>query len=198
MRPRPVRLALALAAVFVAGPAFAQPTTEYPMPYSAAPTRPPAPRSFPRGNGAIAPNPAAAEAAQRAAIGDVAGGRKIPVIVLRILADPRIDPIVAYLLWQAARSPIGDWTVAQYLEITHVVPTLIETGISTLELELLYKYLGLDPNRLFQPQLATNWQTTSTAFDPRLNVAAISSAECQMPPGQMTIAAYQTCLKMTQ
>ena len=193
MRPRLIRLALLLTPFLLAGPALAQPGPEYPTQYPAAPTRQSAPRSFPRGNGAIAPNQAAAEAAQRAAIGDVAGGRKIPTLVLSILADPRIDPVIAYLLWQAARRPIGDWTVSQYLEITHIVPTLVETGMNVLELEVLYKYLGLDPGRLFQPQLEKNWQSASTSFDARLNVAAVSSAVCQMPAQHMTIATYQSC-----
>jgi hypothetical protein len=137
----------------------------------------------------------AQRAAQRAALGDQYGGRAIPPQILKILADPRIDPITAYLVWQAARKPLDDWTLTQLQDITATLPTLAETGMPISDIQALYQFLGLDPGDIFNPQLGQDWQTGSTRFDPNSAgaVAAISSADCQADPGQMTVATYRSC-----
>jgi hypothetical protein len=132
---------------------------------------------------------------QAAATGDVSGGRFIPKPILEILADPRIDPNIAYILWQTARMPIDNWTLSELFFVTQTVPTLVEAGIPTDKLQALYQFLGLDPADLFNPRLGESWQSKSTAFDPNstTNVGAISSADCQTDPGTMTVATFQTC-----
>ncbi|HUO94378.1 MAG TPA: hypothetical protein VMU22_15740, partial [Rhizomicrobium sp.] len=60
-----------------------------------------------------APPPAQTLSQTRATLGDTAGGRYIPKPVLDILADSRIDPEVAYMLWQLSRRSVGDWTMAE-------------------------------------------------------------------------------------
>jgi hypothetical protein len=131
-------------------------------------------------------NQADQAALQRAAVGDLSGGRFIPKPILEILADPRIDPNIAYILWQTARKPMDDWTLNELTFVMQVAPTLAETGIPVAKLQALYQFLGLDPNDLFNPQPGQNWQSQSTAFDPRssANVNAISSADCQVDPSQ--------------
>jgi hypothetical protein len=128
-------------------------------------------------------------------MGDLSGGRFIPPPILTILADPRIDPNIAYILWQTARKPIADWTLNELFFVTQTAPTLVEAGIPTDKLQALYQFLGLDPADLFSPKLGRDWQSNSTAFDPRssTNVGAISSTDCQTDPGTMTVAKFQAC-----
>ncbi len=180
--------AFLLLALLLAAPVAAQ---ESGAPAHRATGRPPARQT-------TAPKPPAPDqAAQQraAALGDLAGGRYIPKGILEILADPRIDPNIAYILWQTARKPIADWTLNELFFVTQNAPTLVEAGIPAQKLQTLYQFLGLDPADLFYPQLGPNWQSRSTAFDPSsaANVGAISSAECQGDPGMMTVATFQAC-----
>jgi len=125
-------------------------------------------------------------------MGDVYGSRLIPPDIQKIMSDPRIDPVTAYMLRQAARKPIGDWTMQQASEITQTIPTLIESGINLAKLQALYKFLGLDPNNLFEPQLSPNWQQTSTTYSAP-NYAASSSTDCQADPSMMTVSEFMMC-----
>lgn len=151
---------------------------------------------LPAGMAWAQPPPSAQQrAAQQAAMGDVFGGRTIPPNILKILADRRIEPVVAYMVWQAARKPIEEWTLRQLQEITATIPTLAETGMPMARIQELYQYLGLDPGDVFNPRLGQDWQDRSTRFDRSSDaaVAAISSADCQTDPGQMTVAMFQSC-----
>ncbi|WIM09347.1 hypothetical protein [Enhydrobacter sp.] len=132
---------------------------------------------------------------QRAATGDVAGGKVIPKSILEILADPHIDPNVAYILWQTSRKPMEDWTMKQLAFVTQAAPTLVEAGVPVEKVQLLYAFWGLDPNDVFNPRLGPQWQAQSTAYNPRSanNVGAISSADCQVDVSLMTVATYRAC-----
>ena len=125
-------------------------------------------------------------------MGDVYGSRAIPPEIKQIMSDKRIDPITAYLLQQAARKPIGDWTMQQAAEITQILPTLVESGISVIDLEVLYKFLGLDPSNLYEPQLGADWQKSSTTFSAP-NYASASSADCQADSSMMTVSQFVAC-----
>ena len=164
---------------------------------AAAPPASALPKAAPNGGqrAAVPPGPAQAGAIRQAAMGDQFGGRVIPREILKILADPRIEPVVAYVVWQAARKPLEEWTVRQLQEITSMLPTLTETGMPMPQIQALYKFLGLDPEDVFNPQLGQDWQSRSTSFDANsaAAVAAISSADCQTDPGQMTVATFQSC-----
>ena len=128
-------------------------------------------------------------------MGDQFGGRVIPPEIVKILADQRIEPVIAYMVWQAARKPLEEWTVRQLQEITAMLPTLAETGMPMQQVQALYKFLGLDQDDVFNPQLGQDWQSRSTSFDATSTaaVAAISSADCQADPSQMTVATFQSC-----
>ena len=128
-------------------------------------------------------------------LSDVAGGRVIPKPIVDILANPRIDPNVAYILWQLSRKTMDEWTLSQLGFVGQAAPTLAEAGITVGQLQTLYKFWGLDPNDVFNPSLPANWQAKSTAFDPHsaAAVAAISSAECQVDISQMTLGTYRSC-----
>ena len=141
------------------------------------------------------PDPAQELAEQRTAIGDLFGGRLIPPNILKILADPRIEPVTAYMVWQAARRPLDEWTLRQLQDITATLPTLAETGMPMAEIQALYTFLELDPDDVFHPQLGQGWQSRSTAFDrsSAAAVEAISSADCQTDAGQMTMAMFKSC-----
>lgn len=132
---------------------------------------------------------------QRAATGDVAGGRFIPPQILQILADPRIDPNVAYILWQTSRKPMDDWTVSELGFATQAAATLVEVGIPLIQVQTLYQFWGLDPNDVFNPSFGSDWQSRSTAYDPRNagNVGAISSSDCQVNVSQMTVGTFRQC-----
>ena len=77
-----------------------------------------------------------------------------------------------------------------------MVPTLAVTGMPMPQIQALYQFLGLDPSDVFNPQLGQDWQNRSTRFDKSSDaaVAAISSADCQTDPGQMTVAMLQSCV----
>jgi hypothetical protein len=144
------------------------------------------------------PTKAAAQptsAQQGDVLSDVAGGRVIPKPIVDILADPRIDPIIAYILWQLSRKTMDEWTLSELGFVGQAAPTLAEAGITVGQLQTLYKFWGLDPDDVFNPSLPANWQSRSTAFDPRsaAAVAAISSAECQVDISQMTVATFRSC-----
>jgi hypothetical protein len=155
------------------------------------PTPPPPPPTR------IAPSQEHAPAQPGAAIGDMAGGRFIPKPILDILADPRIDPDIAYIFWQTSRKPLDDWTMAELRFIAQAAPTLVEAGIPVAKIRMLYQFWGLDPNDVFNPSLSADWQEQSTAFDPRSsgNVGAISSADCQVDLNLMTVGTYRACLR---
>lgn len=187
-----MKLLAALLLALLAAPAMAQP-----------PGLPPTPRPEIRG-ARIRPEPhnrapanqARHQAVLRAALGDMAGGRPIPKIVLGILASPKLDPVTAYLLWQAARFPMDDWTIKQLEEITALLPTLIESGVPQIDMKVLYKFYGLDPKHLFNPlQFGGSWQLRSMMFDPRYgsNPTTISSAECAQSYWVMTVAVFKAC-----
>jgi len=125
-------------------------------------------------------------------MGDFYGGRAIPPEIAQIIADPRIDPVTAYMLRQAARRPIGDWSMQEASNITQVIPTLVESGIAIVKLQALYKFLGLDPENLFEPQLSAGWQQNSTSFSAP-NYAATSSTDCQADPSMMTVSVFMAC-----
>lgn len=133
---------------------------------------------------------------QQAAVGDLAGGRVIPDPILQILADPHIEPNVAYILWQLSRRPLDDWTLAELGFVGQVAPTLVEGALSIEKVQLLYKFWGLDPGDVFNPSLPSNWQSQSTAFNPysAATVAAISSADCQVDPSQMRMSTFRSCI----
>ena len=139
--------------------------------------------------------PAPSSSETRAALGDTAGGRYIPKPVLDILADPHIDPNIAYILWQLSRRSVGDWTMAELGFVAQMAPTLLEAGISVIKIQTLYQFWGLDPNDIFNVSLAPNWQSQSTAFSTNDagNVMAISSAECQVDVNQMTVSTFKAC-----
>jgi hypothetical protein len=126
---------------------------------------------------------------------DLSEARQVPDNIHKIMADPRIEPVIAYLLRQAARKPIGDWTVRQLQQVAAVVSTLPESGIPMADIQALYEFLGLDPSDVFNPQLGDNWQDSSTRFDRSgaAAVASISSADCQMDPGEITVAVSRSC-----
>jgi hypothetical protein len=142
------------------------------------------------------PNQARQQAVQQAAMGDLFGGRSIPPDILKVLGDPRIDPVTAYMVWQAVRRPLEEWTMRQLQEITTVLPTLAETGMPMAQVQALYKFIGLDPGDVFHPQLGQDWQDRSTQYDKSSSaaVAAISSADCQGDTSQMTVATFQSCM----
>ncbi len=179
----------------ISGAAWAQAVSPAAGTTHGAACAPAAPAAGCRPAAARPPNPAQQLALQRAAMGDLFGGRTIPPNILKILADPRIEPVIAYIVWQAARRPMEEWTLRQLQEITTMLPTLAETGMPMAEIQALYKFLGLNPGDVFHPQLARGWQNRSTAFDKSsaAAVAAISSADCQTDPGQMTVAMFQSC-----
>jgi hypothetical protein len=144
------------------------------------------------------PRPAAVKpdpTQQHAVSGDVAGGQAIPKPILEILADPRIDPNVAYILWQTSRKPMDTWTMAELGFVGQAAPTLIEAGVPIIKVQMLYQFWGLDPSDVFNPSLAANWQAQSTAFDPKsaAAAAAISSAECQVDISLMPVGTYRFC-----
>jgi hypothetical protein len=144
----------------------------------------------------VAPATAAQSArAVQATIGDTAGGKFIPQPILDVLADPHLDPNVAYLLWQLSRKPIADWTLAELGFVAQITPTLLEANISVTKIQMLYQFWGLDPNDVFNVSLGANWQSQSTAFSNSTagNVAAISAAECQVDLGQQTVATFEAC-----
>jgi hypothetical protein len=153
------------------------------------------PASLPGATAVESPDQAQERASQQAAMGDLFGGRSIPPNILKIMADPRIEPVIAYFVWQAARKPIEEWTVEQFQEITAMIPTLPETGMPIAEIQALYEFLGLDPSDIFNPQLGNDWQNVSTGFDrsSAAAVSAISSADCQAKPAEMTIATLRSC-----
>jgi len=132
---------------------------------------------------------------QQGASDDLSEAREVPDNIRKIIADPRIEPVIAYVLRQAAHKPIGDWTVRQLQQVAAVISTLPETGIPMAEIQTLYEFLGLDPGDVFNPQLGSNWQDSSTRFDRSGGgaVAAISSADCQGDPGEMTVSVSRSC-----
>jgi hypothetical protein len=149
---------------------------------------------------AIGPPPLAGQmsATQEQAIagGDIAGGRVIPDPILKILANPHIDPDIAYILWQLSRRPLDDWTLAELGFVGQIAPMLVESALPIEQVQLLYKFWGLDPNNVFNPSLPSNWQSQSTAFNPynAATVSAISSAECQVDPSQMLMSTFRSCI----
>jgi hypothetical protein len=164
-------------------------------PSSPAPVAAPKPAARPPG----APTPRQV-AAQHAALGDFSGGQYIPPPILKILADPRLDPDVAYMLWQLTRRPLDQWTLSELALVAQIAPTEIEAGVPITELQTLYQYWGLDPNNVFSPSLGPNWQSQSTAYShtSATAVEAISSAECQVDASQMTLAVYRSCIGANQ
>jgi len=133
---------------------------------------------------------------QQAVIGDVAGGRVIPDPILKILADPHIDPNVAYILWQLSRKPMDEWTLSELGFVGQIAPTLVEAALPIDKVQMLYQFWGLDTSDVFNPSLGPSWQSQSTAFNPysAANVAAISSADCQVDISQMSVATYRACI----
>lgn len=129
-------------------------------------------------------------------LSDLAGGQPIPQPILAILADRRIDPNVAYSFLQISRKPLDTWTMAELAFVAQNAPTLVETGIPIFQIQMLYQFWGLDPGDVFNPSLAGNWQTQSTALDPRSSggAGAISSADCQVDISLMTVGTYRTCM----
>jgi hypothetical protein len=144
--------------------------------------------------------PAPQAGTERAGLGDTAGGRYIPKPVLDILADPHLDPNVAYMLWQLSRRPVGDWTITELSFVAQLAPTMLEGGISVTRVQTLFQFWGLDPDDIYNVSLAPNWQSKSTAFsnNDEGNVAAISSAECQADPSQMTVSTFKACTASRQ
>jgi len=156
-------------------------------PTAGAPPAPPAP-----------PTPTPAQ--QQAMLGDFAGGQYVPGPILRILGDRRVDPDVAYMLWQLSRRPIDDWTLSELALVAQVAPTEVEAGLPIELVQALYQFWGLDPNDVFNPTLGSNWQSKSTAYSNQtaVGVAAISSAECQVDASQMTLATFRACIGAAQ
>lgn len=120
--------------------------------------RPARPAPQPLLNGAAAP---------RGPDGDVPAQRLIPPSIRRFLNDPRIEPATRAFLLGIAGKRQEDWTVRDLQEVSAVVPALTEMHIGTAVLSEFYEFMNLDPTSLFDPQLGSNWQATSTAFDPR-------------------------------
>jgi hypothetical protein len=87
------KLAFLLLTLLFAVPAAAQDQVTPGAPVA----KPPAARTA-----AQKPSRSAAQTPQQqaAAMGDLSGGRFIPPPILQILADRRIDPNIAYILWQ--------------------------------------------------------------------------------------------------
>jgi hypothetical protein len=139
--------------------------------------------------------PALSAAQRQAKTGDVAGGRFIPQPILDILGDPRIDPNIAYIFWQTSRKPIDEWTMSEVGFVTSVAATLLEAGIPLIKIQTLYQFWGFDPRDIFNPSFGADWQSQSTAYDPRNagNVLSISSAECQVDVNLMTVATFRAC-----
>lgn len=134
--------------------------------------------------------------ARNAAIGDMVGTRPVPEIIKNILANPRIDPNIAYMLWKAASVPTKDWTMGQLKTIVAVVPLLTYHGLSTISLKVLYKFMGFNTKNLFQPlKIELPWQVRSILFDPHLGASptSISSAKCQRPLNELTVGTYIAC-----
>jgi hypothetical protein len=138
--------------------------------------------------------------AEHAAVGDEAGGRYIPKPILDILADPHLDPNVAYMLWQLSKRPVGDWTMGELSFVAQIVPTALEAAIPVVKIQTLYQFWGLDPSDVFNVSLSPNWQSQSTAFSnaDAGNVAAISAAECQVDVSQMTVSTFKACTSNRQ
>jgi hypothetical protein len=141
------------------------------------------------------PLPAPPATQQRAATGDIAGGRFVPQPILDILGDPRIDPNIAYLFWQLSRKPTDEWRMSEVAFVTGSAATLLEAGIPLIKIQTLYQFWGFDPRDIFNPSFGVEWQSQSTAYDPRNagNVLSISSAECQVDVSLMTVATFRAC-----
>lgn len=88
------------------------------------------------------------------AFGDMAGGQFVPPPILRILANPRFDPDIAYVFWQLSRRPLADWTLSQLALVGQLAPTEVEAGVPIEALQALYQFWGLDPQDIFNPSLA--------------------------------------------
>lgn len=202
-----VTMMLALAA---ATPATDMATTSgSPASPSPSATPPPQQTVAPVRTGAPAPvasTPAAPRRAQasleqqHAMIGDFAGGQYIPAPILKILADRRVDPDVAYMLWQLSRRPLDDWTLSELALVAQIAPTEVEAGLPIELVQALYQFWGLDPDDVFNPTLGSNWQAKSTAYstESAANVAAISTAECQVDVSQMTLGTFRSCIGAAQ
>jgi hypothetical protein len=189
----PVLLALAVstsatAAAQPGSPSSTNAATTTLLPVASAPP-PPGP-----------PTPRRVADTQHATMGDVSGGQYIPPPILAILADPRIDPDVAYMLWQLSRRPLDGWKLSELAFVAQIAPTEVEAGLSITKLQTLYQFWGLDPADVFNPSLGANWQTQSTAYSPdsATSVGAISSADCQVDASQMTLGTYRSCIGASQ
>jgi hypothetical protein len=191
-------LAPVLLALAVSMPAMAAAQPGSPASTTAAATTPPPAASTLPARPPRAPRQAADP--QHATMGDVSGGQFIPQPVLAILADPRIDPDVAYMLWQLSRRPLDSWKLSELAFVGQIAPTEVEAGLSITKMQTLYQFWGLDPNDVFNPSLGANWQSKSTAYSPdsATSVGAISSADCQVDASQMTLGTYRSCIGANQ
>lgn len=124
----------------------------------------------------------------------MAGGQFVPPPILRILANPRFDPDIAYVFWQLSRRPLADWTLSQLALVGQLAPTEVEAGVPIQALQALYQFWGLDPQDIFNPSLSRNWQTQSTAYSREADkYVSISSPECQVDISVMTVGVYERC-----
>jgi len=98
---------------------------------------------------------------------DTPNRRIIPPSIARFLNDRRIDPATRSFLFAIANKPNNEWTLEDLQMVSGVVPTLAEMRIPAATLREFYEYLGLDPNRLFEPQIGGSWQVSSTLNEPR-------------------------------
>jgi hypothetical protein len=181
-----------------------QPVSPSPTAQAGATTINPQPSTAPD---SVQPGAPVAPAARRptpaqlqARLGDVSGGQFIPPQVLKILGDKRLDPDVAYMLWQLSRRQLDDWTLSELGWVAQIAPTLVEASLPIEEIQILYQFWGLDPSDVFNPTLGANWQSKSTAYSPNsaTSVGAISSSECQVDASQMTLATFRSCIGANQ
>ena len=79
--------------------------------------------------------------------------------------------------------------------VTSVAATLLEAGIPLIKIQTLYQFWGFDPRDIFSPSFGPDWQSQSTAYDPRNagNLLSISSADCQVDVSLMTAATFRAC-----
>ena len=115
--------------------------------------------------------------------GDMQPKCLIPPSILRLLNDRRIDPFTRSVLLAIAGKPNEEWTLADMQMVTSVVPALTEMNIATAKLSELYEFLGLDPVNLFEPQIGSTWQISSTLSNPRaMPGSAWAASTCSVTP----------------
>jgi hypothetical protein len=130
---------------------------------------------------------------------DITGSRFVPPKITAFLSDRRIDPATRAFLRGVAAKPTEEWTLQELTTTLQLVPTLTEMHIAAAVLRDFYDFLGLDPSKLFEPQLG-NWQKRSIGFDGNSYIAT-QQAECfylrgrseNLDPSEVTVRDAAAC-----